>query len=302
MSEQAQPLPIHGAWPTLAAARSFLFVPANRPERFPKALASDADAVIIDLEDAVAPSDKAAARGQLAAAFGQFAAPDRARLLVRMNARGSLWHADDLRLLQQLAAQGLGGVMVPKAETVAGLQRVAHAVGPACALLPLVESVTGLDAANALAAAPQVLRLAFGNLDFQADLGLACGPDEAELAPVRLALVLASRRAARAAPVDGVTPGTQDGVQLQADAARSRRGGFGGKLCIHPAQVAGVNAAFAPGAAELAWARRVLVAFEAAGGGVFSLDGRMVDAPVVRLAQRTLAQNRPAAMGNEAAA
>ncbi len=293
MSEHLKLMPVQDVCSALATARSFLFVPANRPERFSKALGSGADAVIIDLEDAVAPSDKTAARGQLDDAFCRFSHLERARMVVRMNASGTSWHDDDLRLLQQLAGQGLAGVMVPKAETVAGLQHVAHTVGPACALLPLVESVAGLDAADALAGTAQVLRLAFGNLDFQADLGLACGPDEAELAPVRLVLALASRRAARAAPVDGVTPGTQKSAQLQADAARSRRGGFGGKLCIHPAQVASVNAAFAPGAAELAWARRVIATFEAAGGGVFNLDGRMVDAPVIRLAQRTLAGAKP---------
>jgi citrate lyase subunit beta/citryl-CoA lyase len=276
----------------LASARSFLFVPANRPERFAKALTSGADAVIIDLEDAVAPADKPAARGQLTDGFAQLNPADRARLVVRLNALGTPFHDDDLSLLQQLAAQGLAGVMVPKAETVDGLRRVSDAIGPACGLLPLIESVAGLDAADALASAPQVLRLAFGNLDFQADLGLTCGPDEAELVPVRLAVVLAARRALLPLPVDGVTPGTQDMEQLQRDAARALRGGFGGKLCIHPMQVAGVNAAFSPSAAQLEWARRVLAAFEAAGGGVFSLDGRMVDAPVVRLAQRTLAQGR----------
>lgn len=275
-----------------ALARSFLFVPANRPDRFAKALASGADAVIIDLEDAVSPAEKTAARGQLADGFAQLNPADRARLVVRMNALGTPFHDDDLSLLQQLAGQGLSGVMVPKAETVDGLRRVATAIGPACALLPLIESVAGLDAADALARASQVQRLAFGNLDFQADLGLACAPDEAELMPVRLAVVLAARRASLPPPVDGVTPGTQDMAQLQRDAARAQRGGFGGKLCIHPAQVAGVNAAFSPSAAQLEWAQRVLAAFDAAAGGVFSLDGRMVDAPVVRLAQRTLARSR----------
>jgi citrate lyase subunit beta/citryl-CoA lyase len=110
--------------------------------------------------------------------------------------------------------------------------------------------------------------------------------------PVRLALVLASRRAALPAPVDGISPGTQDTVQLASDAARGRRGGFGGKLCIHPAQVAVVNAAFTPSAGEIDWAQRVVAGFAAAGGGVFSLDGRMVDAPVMLLAQRTLAHRR----------
>jgi citrate lyase subunit beta/citryl-CoA lyase len=276
----------------LAAARSFLFVPANRPERFGKALASGADAIIIDLEDAVAPAEKTVARQQLASAFGQFAASERSRVVVRMNASGTAWEDDDLKLLAQLVAQGLTGVMVPKAETLNGLLYVAQAVGATCALLPQVESVAGLDAVNALAGAPQVLRLAFGNLDFQADAGLACGPDEAELMPVRLALALASRRSSCIAPVDGVTLATKDSAQLQADAARSRRSGFAAKLCIHPAQVAAVNAAFAPDEAELAWATRVMQAFQTCGGGVFSLDGRMVDAPVVRLAQRTLAQGQ----------
>jgi len=134
-----------------------------------------------------------------------------------------------------------------------------------------------------------VLRLAFGNLDFQADAGLACGPDEAELTAVRLAVLLASRRAQLPSPIDGVTADTQDTAQLARDLLRSRSGGFGAKLCIHPSQVAAVNAAFTPSRAEIDWARRVLAASEAAGGGVVSLDGHMVDAPVLRLAQRTLA-------------
>lgn len=276
----------------LAAARSFLFVPANRPERFAKALSSGADAVIVDLEDAVAPREKLAARGQLTTAFGGFTSSDKARIVLRINAAGTPWFEGDLNLLQSLVGQGLCAVMLPKAESAVVLQQLAQLLGPGCALLPLLESLAGLDAVDALASAPQVLRLAFGNLDFQADLGLACGPDEAELLPVRLALVMAARRAGLAPAIDGVTANIKDEIQLQRDVARSRRAGFGAKLCIHPAQVVSVNAAFAPSAAELEWARRVLAAFEAAGGGVFSLDGRMVDAPVLRLAQRTLAQSR----------
>ncbi|MHB1198903.1 MAG: HpcH/HpaI aldolase/citrate lyase family protein [Polaromonas sp.] len=273
----------------LALARSFLFVPASRPERYARALASGADAVIIDLEDAVAPTDKTAARQMLAQTWPGLPIAQRGRVLVRLNASGTPWHDDDLALLGTL---GVAGVVLPKAESAADLARVASAMGPECALLPMIESVAGLDAVDALARSPGVARLAFGNLDFQADAGMACGPDEAELTAVRLALVLASRRAELAPPVDGVTAATQDAAQLQGDALRSRRGGFGGKLCIHPSQVAGVNAAFTPGPAELDWARRVLAAFESAGGGVFSLDGRMVDAPVLLLAQRTLAQSR----------
>lgn len=275
----------------IAHARSFLFVPASRPERIAKALASEAGAVIIDLEDAVSPDGKASARGQLLQAFANLGTPERARLLVRINATGTPWHEEDLALvLHPLAAQGLGAVMVPKAESSADLARVAAAVGPLCGLLPLVESAAGLAAVQALATSPQVVRLAFGNLDFQTDLGLACGLDEAELLPVRLALVLASRLAVLAAPVDGVTASTTDMAQLEADAQRARRVGFGAKLCIHPGQVAAVNAALAPTAAELDWARRVMAACAQTGGGVFSLDGRMVDAPVVRMAQQLIAR------------
>ena len=276
--------------PAVARAHSLLFVPANRPERIAKALASGAGAVIVDLEDAVPPDAKAAAREQLAQVFAGLGAVERARLLVRINANNTPWHADDLALVGGLAAQGLAAVMVPKAESAADLAQVAAAVGPACGLLPLVESAAGLAAVDALAHSPQVVRLAFGNLDFQADLGLACGPDELELMSVRLALVLASRRAGLPAPVDGVTPDIGDLAALQTTAARSRHGGFGAKLCIHPAQVAPVNAALAPSAAELEWARRVIEGNDRERGGVFVLDGRMVDAPVVRRARQLLAQ------------
>jgi len=276
----------------LAAACSFLFVPATRPERFAKALASGADAIIIDLEDAVAPRDKNSARDRLADAFEQFTLADLDRLVVRMNASATPWMDADLKFLRELVPQGLRAVMLPKADSAGVLQHLAGCLGPSCALLPLLESLAGLDAVDALASAPQVLRLTFGNLDFQADLGLACGPDEAELVPVRLSVVMAARRAGLVASIDGVTIDTRDTLQLQMDASRSRRAGFGAKLCIHPLQIAVVNSVFTPNSAELDWARRVLAAVEAAGGGVVSLDGRMVDGPVVRLAQRTLAQAR----------
>lgn len=275
----------------LALARSFLFVPATRPERYAKALASGADAVIIDLEDAVAAQEKKGARDQLASAFEQFGVPERARTVVRLNASGTPWFDDDLVFLAGLVGQGLPAVMLPKADSAPVLQQLAQALGVDCALVPLVESLSGWDAVNELATAPQVLRLAFGHLDFQADVGMACGADETELVPVRLAMVLAMRRAGLASCIDGVTVAIQDMERLQEDVARSRRFGFGAKMCIHPAQIALVNAAFSPRAAELEWARRVLAAVEAAGGGVVSLEGRMVDGPVVRLAQRTLAQS-----------
>jgi len=276
--------------PPLSLARAFLFVPADRPERHARAPATGAGGVIVDLEDAVAPERKVQAREQLAASFAALPAEDRRRLLVRINAAGTPWHDDDCAQVGALAAQGLiTGIVLPKAERAADLSRLATAAGPSAVLVPLIESAAGLAAVDELAAAPQVLRLAFGNLDFQADLGLACDADEVELVPVRLALLLASRRAGLAAPIDGVTPDWRDAARLAADTARARRGGFGAKLCIHPDQVAPVHAGLGPTAQELAWARRVVEAIREAGGGVVSLDGRMVDAPVARLAERLLA-------------
>ncbi|MDH6165421.1 citrate lyase subunit beta/citryl-CoA lyase [Variovorax boronicumulans] len=274
----------------LALARTFLFVPADRPERHARALAIGTGGVIVDLEDAVAPERKASARDGLTASFAALPEADRQRLLVRINASGTPWHDDDRTAVAALVAQGLiAGVVLPKAERAGDLRRLADAIGPDGLLVPLIESAAGLAAVDELAAAPQVLRLAFGNLDFQADLGLACDADEAELVPVRLALLLATRRAGLPAPIDGVTADWRNAQRLAADTARARRGGFGAKLCIHPDQVAPVHAALGPSADELAWARRVIDAIQSAGGGVVSLDGRMVDAPVVRLAERLLA-------------
>ncbi|AEB82585.1 HpcH/HpaI aldolase/citrate lyase family protein [Alicycliphilus denitrificans] len=269
-------------------ACSFLFVPATQPDRLPKALASGADMVIADWEDAVTPADKERARSALAGAVAALDGARRARLLVRINAEGTPWFATDLQALQQLMAQGLAGAVVPKAESAQTLQAVARAAGPQAALLPLVESVAGLYAVDVLAAAPQVARLAFGHLDFQVDAGMACGPDEAELLPMRMAVVLAARRAGMAAPLDGVTVDTRNPERMASDAERARRMGFGGKLCIHPAQVPVLHAAFDPGEAAVAHARRVQQAMQEAGGGVCVLDGRMVDAPVLAQARQTL--------------
>ena len=272
-------------------ACTFLFVPANRPERLAKALASGADMVIADWEDAVAPGDKPAARLALEQAMQPLSAAGRARLLVRINAWGTPWFDDDVQTLARLVAAGAAGAVVPKAESAAVLQQIAEAAGPRCALVPLVESVAGLDAADALARTPQVTRLAFGHLDFQVDAGMQCVQDESELQPVRLELVLASRRAGLARPVDGVTTDTQDTARIGSDTQRALRMGFGAKLCIHPAQVATVNQVFAPSGQAVAHAGAVVQAMQAAHGGVCTVNGKMVDAPVLHMAQQTLARH-----------
>jgi citrate lyase subunit beta/citryl-CoA lyase len=156
-------------------------------------------------------------------------------------------------------------------------------------VIPLVESAQGLLALELLARARGTLRLAFGHLDFQGDVGMQCGADERELDAVRLQFVLASRRAGLCPPIDGVTVALDDPAQLRQDTQRSRRFGFGAKLCIHPKQVAIVGETLAPTAAEREWAQRVVEAAAGAAQGAFRLDGQMVDAPVLLRAQRMLA-------------
>lgn len=272
-------------------ARSLLFVPATKPERFAKALDSGADCIIIDLEDAVAEGSKDGARAQLAQHLPQLSADQRARTVVRINAAGTPWHEADLALLRQWTGQGVA-VMCSKSEEPAALHGVAQVLGEGANIVALVESLAGLDALDLIARVPQVVRLAFGHLDFQLDLGMRASVEEPELAFARNALVAASRRARLPAPIDGVTTDTGSAERLAADARRARAFGFGGKLCIHPAQVAGVNEALGHSEAEQAWALRVLEEAARRGGEVFSLDGRMVDLPVIRAAEAIAASIR----------
>lgn len=264
-----------------ALARSYLFVPANRPERYAKACAAGADAVIVDLEDAVPAGDKAAARDALAAWLRMAAPP----VLVRINAADTPWFDADLALC---AMAGVAGVVLPKAASVADIATVVAAGAPA--VLPLVESAQGFWHAHALAHAPGVQRLIFGSIDFCLDLGLVEGSEQLQY--FRSQLVLVSRLAGIAAPVDGVTSTLDDPAAIDADTLRARHGGFGAKLCIHPRQVAHVNRGFAPTADELAWARRVLDAASATEGAAVAVDGKMVDLPVLAIAQRMVDEAR----------
>lgn len=266
-----------------ARARSYLFVPANRPERIAKAFASGADAVIVDLEDAVAPDAKEAARAALANALNP-AQP----VIVRINAADTRWFAEDVRLC---AKAGVGAIMLPKVESASQVKEVLAAIATAVPLLPLVETARGLWNALDIAQAPSVQRLVFGTIDLQLDLGLT-GAGHEELAPYRAEIVLASRVAGVLPPVDGPTAAIDHVQTIRSDALRARRAGFGAKLCIHPQQVQWVNDSFTPTMEETAWARRVVSAVEAAHGGVVAVDGKMVDRPVLALAERILAQSQ----------
>ena len=258
-----------------APARSYLFVPGNRPERFARACSSGAHAVIVDLEDAVQPAEKDAARAALAA----WVSPANP-VIVRVNAADTPWHAADLELCK---APGVAGIVLPKAEFISN-----HLIDICESgdrhILPLIETAAGFDAARKIAASPRVQRLLFGSIDFQVDLGIDGEGDE--LLFFRSQLVLVSRLAGLQAPVDGVCTEIDEPETLEADTLRGKRLGFGGKLCIHPRQVPLVNARFAPSMEEITWAKRVLEAADKANGAAVAVDGRMVDRPVILKAER----------------
>ena len=178
--------------------------------------------------------------------------------------------------------------MIPKTESTDEVNGAALVL-PNTALIPMIETAVGLDRLKEISNSNQVIRLALGNLDLQADLGMTCDPQETELHTARYQIVLASRIAKIAPPIDGVTPSTDDVARVQDDAQRAKRMGFGGKLCIHPKQVGIVKTAFMPSDQEIAWAQRVLQADQESKGGAVKLDGRMIDRPVVLLARRTIA-------------
>jgi citrate lyase subunit beta/citryl-CoA lyase len=259
--------------------RSYLFVPGDRPERLDKACAAGADAVIVDLEDAVTPERKASAREvvtQWLAGGG--------RACVRVNGTDTQWFEDDCALLRH---PGVLAAVLPKSERAEQLALLAERGRPGLPLLPIVETALGLCNVRELARAPGVERLMFGSVDFQLDCGILGDGDELLFA--RSELVIASAAARIDAPVDGVTVAIHDLDQLQADTRRARQLGFGAKLCIHPKQVAPVNPSFPPDDEEGAQARAIVSAVEAAAGvGAINLNGKLIDRPVIERARKIL--------------
>lgn len=269
----------------LGFCSNFLFVPGTRPERFLKALDSGASGVILDLEDAVAEEDKEIARTAIRTAWPQFSDEQKKRLVIRTNSPGSKFYSADLILAQELQ---VACILIPKSESLDQINGAALIL-PNTAIIPMIETAIGLHHLNEIANSNQVLRLALGNLDLQADLGMMCDAQETELQTARYQIVLASRLAQITPPIDGVTPSTDDLPRITDDAERAKRMGFGAKLCIHPKQVAIVQAAFMPTEEEIHWAQRVIEADHTSKGGAVKLDGKMIDRPVVLLAKRTLA-------------
>lgn len=264
-----------------AIVRSALFVPGTRPERISKALESGADAVIVDLEDAVAEHLKVEARDNLDAFLE---ANPKAQVLVRINAPQHAQQVADLALCSR--QPGVVAVLLPKAESVAQVELAAACGKP---VWPIIESAKGLLALPAIAQAKGIERLSFGALDLALDLGLISGTAASQrmLDQARYALLLHSTVARLAPPLDSVFPDIKNPDGMTRMAADARDMGFGGLLCIHPSQVALIHAVFIPRPEELEWAQRVLAAV-ASVGGVFVVDGQMVDAPVIEHARRVL--------------
>ncbi|MEV4143555.1 CoA ester lyase [Amycolatopsis sp. NPDC049691] len=258
---------------------TWLFVPGNVPRRFAKAAAASADAVVIDLEDAVRPEDKDTARAETLRWLS-----DGGQAWVRLNATGTPWFDADVDAV--VGASGLLGVLMPKAEDPVALAALSARLGPDTAVVALIETAAGVHRVHDVAASPGVTRLAFGALDLAADLG---ADDTAEaMLFARSTIVLASRVAGLPAPIDGVTTVTDDADAVTAAARYARSLGFRGKLCIHPAQVGPTARGLAPGEEEIAWAREVLHAADGSAGAVTGPDGRMIDKPVLDRAHAIL--------------
>ena len=263
-----------------ADAVTWLFVPGTREDRFDRAAAAGADEIILDLEDAVPAEEKDHARQLVAAWLGASG-----QGWVRVNGFATDWWERDLAVVA--GQPGLRGLVVPKAEEAAALAACREQLPPTVGLVALVETAGGIDGATALASSGAADRLAFGSVDFALDVGAEETDDS--LLYARSRLVVASRVGGLPAPLDGVTVSTTDDAAARSAAVRARQLGFGGKLCIHPRQVAPVAEGFGPTAAQLDWARRVLESAEG-GPGPFTLDGEMVDRPVVARAHSIAAR------------
>lgn len=267
--------------------RSLLFVPATRPDRFSKALASGADAVCVDLEDAVAPGEKDAAR---AAAMSFLSAkergPDR---VVRINSIRTLDGLRDILALNEVGLRS-GLVAVPKVGSAEEVDLLLDHVPEGLDIVAQIETLQGVRNATAIAAAsPRVCAIMFGGLDLAGELGVPPGWDA--LLQARLAVAYAAAEAKLPA-LDMPFPDVSNLEECGAEAARAQALGFSAKMAIHPTQLPAIHDAFTPSADDVAWAERLLESFRRAGGGVALLDGKMIERPVVRNAERLLSRAR----------
>jgi len=260
-----------------------LFVPGSRPERFAKADNSGADTVILDLEDAVAASDKEQARHAVAAHAASLKSP----VMVRVNAASTPWHAADIDALRSL---GGISIMLPKAEQPGDIASLTGRIGRDVSIIALVESATGLANLPEILAAQGIAGVAFGSLDFALDLG--CAHDRLTLLAARSEIVWRSRAANRSAPIDGITADLTSPEVAEDDARHAVKIGFGGKMAIHPKQIEPIRRAFRPSEMEITWAVGIVAA--ASSGEAVQVNGEMVDRPVLERARRILCRSASA--------
>lgn len=258
----------------LTSVQAPLFVPASRPDRFDKAANSGADAVILDLEDAVAVEDKDSAR--LAVQKDFTCLP----VIIRINGSGTIWHNEDLAAVVELQPSA---VLVPKCESAEEIEEIASTL-KGIPIIALIETALGLENVRKIAKVENVVRLAFGSVDFCADLN--CAPKPEVLIFPKFEIVLASRIAGIAGPIDGATIQLNDPVTLHKEARGAKELGMTGKLCVHPEQIAEVKAVFTPSREEITWALKILNS----GTSAIQIDGVMVDEPV-RARAKTILKN-----------
>lgn len=262
-----------------------LFVPATQPDRFSKAATSGADAIIIDLEDSVAGKDKATARGNINKTAVAELAKLPAAVFVRINGEDTEFFADDLAHVAPLM-ESLAGLVLPKIETTSALTSIAHHCGETCAVIGLVESAKGIVNLPQLCQAANIAQLGFGAIDYALDV--ASNESNEALLFARSKLVTLSRAFGLHPPLDKVTADFTDAKKVATHAGYAASLGFGGKLLIHPKQVAPTQQAFLPTASEVTWAERVLACVAETNDGVANLDGEMIDRPVIAKAHRII--------------
>lgn len=270
----------------MAHIKTWLFVPATRIDRVSKAFASGADAVIVDLEDAVALDDKVQARKALQEYYDS---ADYQPVWIRINQASSAEFAKDIKACEQMP--NLAGVILPKAEQPKDIEYIHHLTG--LSVIALIENAIGLHQVDAMAKASGLIAFSYGFLDLCNDLGAQVGMPAADIVAnqIRYQLILTSKINQLSPPIDTVYPDFDDAKGLSARVQLWSQMGMSGMLCIHPKQVAVVQNALQPTDAEVEFARRVVAEYERSGQAVFKVDGEMVDAPVIQRCLQLLGTN-----------
>lgn len=265
-------------WQSIGHARSLLFVPGHRPDRFDKAARSGADGVVIDLEDAVGPSLKLAARENVHQWF-----KEGREAVVRINGLNSPWHKEDLAMLDGSRC----AIMLPKITEPDQVEIVLEQLAPGSCVIALLETSAAILNARDICALPGVVRAVFGNGDLGSSLGVEYA-DRAAMDYIRTSIVLASDAAGLAPPFDGGSMSLADEESLIEDAKYALAFGFTGKVCIHPSQVSIVNSLFTPSHDKIRWARDVIAT--EGDGSITVLNGTVIGKPIVERARRILAR------------